>query len=91
MTKYMEIKGLPMYKLREACIDYDWYTCGDNTDYENLLTFAENLENVTFDDLEAIAKNILNHSSFEVWQEFTIKDIMAILNMRLNRTIVKIN
>ena len=37
MKKYKEIRTISAYSLRALCIRHDWYTIGDNDEYEHLL------------------------------------------------------
>lgn len=67
MKKYGYTEKRQMYagNLRELCIKHDWYTKGDNKDYHHLLGKANNLENITCDDLVELATDIKSHSDTE--------------------------
>ena len=50
------------YTVRQTCIKHDLYTCGDNEDYDHMLSWVErlypNVENLYF-----IAEDIQKHSN----------------------------
>lgn len=60
-----EIRRIDNMKVRQYCINENYYTCGTCKEYENLLFNLCNLEEVTLDDLETIAADILVHSVWE--------------------------
>lgn len=63
MNRYKEIRTLTAYNLRELCIRQNWYTCGDNDEYEHLLyDLAANKPNLTTEDIIEIAEDIVAHS-----------------------------
>lgn len=70
-----EIRKTSMKAIRKACIENNWYTCGDCEDYDNILTYANNLENATTDELETIATDIKTHSK----TDYEIESIMFVL------------
>ena len=62
--KYKEIRTLTAYNLRELCIRQNWYTYGDNAEYEHLLyDLAANKPNLTTEDIIEIAEDIAAHSA----------------------------
>ena len=63
--KIKETRTLYASDLRTLCIRENWYTCGDNDAYENLMSrcFCENL---TTDIIEDIARDILGHSETDM-------------------------
>lgn len=66
MTKYKEIRRLSASNLRSLCIQMDWYTRGDNEEYEHLLLdLAEHKENLTTADIIEIAEDIAAHSDLD--------------------------
>lgn len=67
-----EIRKISREAIRNACIEKNWYTCGNCEEYEKILSYANKLEEVTTDDLETIATDIKYHSDTEA----TIKNIM---------------
>lgn len=70
-----ETRKISMYNIRNECIKNNWYTKGDCDDYDNILTFANDLENATTDDLETIATDIKTHSE----TDYEIESIMFVL------------
>lgn len=62
---YTETRKMTMDNLRALCIRNDWYTCGDNEEYSNLLNTAHYCENITTDVLVELATDIKSHSDTE--------------------------
>lgn len=63
MKQYKEIRKIRASALRQLCIDRDWYTAGDNDEYEHLLfDLAGHKENLSTADIMAIAADIMEHS-----------------------------
>lgn len=63
MKKYKEIRTISAYSLRALCIRHDWYTNGDNDEYEHLLyDLAGGRPHLTTEDIIAIAVDIASHS-----------------------------
>ena len=62
----VEKRTLSMYRLRSLCATNEWYTCGTNDDYANLLSSVrdDNFEPVemTTQKLAEIAEDIMRHS-----------------------------
>ena len=50
------------------CIKENFYTCGDNRDYEDLLFFVET-HNPTVNHMNAAAQNIYDHSDVDKFME----------------------
>ena len=66
MKRYRETRKLSAHELRALCIRKNWYTKGDNDEYQHLLLdLAENKENLETADIIAIAEDIVNHSELE--------------------------
>lgn len=66
MTNYKEIRRLSACNLRALCISMNWYTRGNNEQYEHLLLdLAERKENLTTDDIIEIAEDIAAHSNLD--------------------------
>lgn len=59
---YKEVRILHSDKLRSLCISMNWYTEGSCDEYVNLLNMCDK-ENITTDDIVAIATDIMKHSS----------------------------
>lgn len=57
----LQIKTNAM-KIRQFCIDHQYYTCGTVAQYENLLNFVENNKELQDHSLEWIARDIIEHS-----------------------------
>ena len=47
--------------VRKACIKFDWYTCGNYTDYSNLLDFVDS-HKPTDRNICRVVEDIFNHS-----------------------------
>jgi len=75
--KYIETRILSRESLRSLCISNNWYTCGDNEQYDRLLDRLNDKdgcpENMTTDKLAEIADDIMEHS---VITDYTITTVM---------------
>lgn len=60
--KIREDRYITAMELRNLCVRNNWYTCGDNEEYAKLFQMADK-ENLTTDDLVALAKDIKEHSN----------------------------
>ena len=49
-------------EVRNLCIKNNWYTCGDNEQYDYLLNTLCDKENITTQDMIIIATDIKTHS-----------------------------
>lgn len=58
----IETRKLYYDDLRQLCIKNNWYTQGNCKDYENMLNMSEK-DNITTNDIVAIATDIMNHSN----------------------------
>lgn len=64
MSRYIEIRHLTAYDLRGLCIRQNWYTGGDNAEYEHLLyDLADSKPHLTTEDIIEIAEDIAAHST----------------------------
>ena len=64
MNRYIEIRHLTAYDLRGLCIRQNWYTGGDNAEYEHLLyDLADSKPHLTTEDIIEIAEDIAAHST----------------------------
>ena len=64
--KYKEIRTLTANNLRNLCIRQNWYTCGDNAEYEHLLyDLAASKSHLTTQDIIKIAEDIAAHSDLQ--------------------------
>ena len=59
---YTETRTISYFDLRSTCIRENWFTRGTCKEYNDLLTKADELENVTTDDLVELATIICEHS-----------------------------
>ena len=77
MKKFYETRTLSASALRSLCIEHDWYTCGDNEEYEHLFSMLHNEygvpEEMTTDKLAEIAEDIMKHSEIT---DYTITTVM---------------
>ena len=75
-----EIRRISGTKVRQACIKYEWFTCGDVEEYDELFEFIFDISNsgrnVNTDILEVIARNIKKYSD----TDYNIAAIMCVLN-----------
>lgn len=74
-----EIRVIWMNKVRDACIEHVWFTCGSIEEYEIFLEYIYKLEletiNITTNRLEHIAKKIKKYSD----TEYDVAAIMFVL------------
>ena len=75
-----EFRYISQVKVRQICIKYDLFTCGDNDSYNDLFEYIGNLtrkgQNVSVEKLRFIAKIIKDNSD----KDYSISEIMLILN-----------
>ena len=75
-----EIRRISPGKVRQACITYDWFTCGDINEYGALFEYIFDVSNggrnVDTNILEVIARNIKKYSD----TEYNVAEIMFVLN-----------
>ena len=50
--------------VRETCIKFGWYTCGDCTDYNKMMGFVET-HKPTDRNIDRVVEDIFNHSDPE--------------------------
>lgn len=71
---YKEIRKISAYDLRQLCIDNNWYTAGDNEEYDHLLIdLADSKENLSTADIIEIADDIMQHSHMH--PDYQITDV----------------
>lgn len=68
----VEKRYLEPSTLINLCIRRNWFTCGTNEQYEDLLRFVRGTEDMTTGSLYVVATRILDHSE-------TDQDITSIL------------
>lgn len=61
---YKETRKIEMNKIRNLCIEKGWFTCGDNDQYAELLSYGK-CENITSDELVEMATLIKEYSNTE--------------------------
>lgn len=72
--QYKETRIISSMSLRQLCINMNWYTLGDNEEYEHLLyDLAAQKPNLTTEDIMAIAEDIMEHS--EMSPDYTIESV----------------
>lgn len=75
-----EFRYISQPEVRQACIKYDWFTCGDIDAYNDLFEFIGDItrkgKNVSAARLECIAEMIKENSE----TEYSIPEIMYVLN-----------
>ena len=86
MNRYKEIRTLTAYNLRALCIRQNWYTRGDNAEYEHLLyDLAGGKPHLTTEDIIEIAEDIAAHSAPSDFREcFDIGGIAWEVNRACN-------
>ena len=66
MCNFEENRRLGAMALRDLCIERDWYTKGNNEQYDHLLQdLAASKQHLSTEDIIAIAEDIAAHSSLE--------------------------
>lgn len=82
-----EFRYISQVKVRQFCIKYDLFTCGDNDSYNDLFEFIGNLvrkgQHVSVEKLRIIAEMIKENSD----KEYSISEIMFMLNAEACTTI----
>ena len=67
MKEYKEIRKIRASKLRNMCIHMNWYTEGNDKEYEHLLfDLAEDKEIIATEDVVLIAEDIKEHSDTDM-------------------------
>lgn len=62
---YKEVRKIRAGKLRNLCIEKNWYTRGTNEEYGNLLFTLAGKDNLTTDDIVNIVNDIMLHSEID--------------------------
>ena len=76
---YTEIRKADAYKIRQLCIDKNWFTAGTNEEYSNLLKYGFSEIAITSDELVEMATLIFEHSEPEYLQDYEYTDVMCAL------------
>lgn len=72
--QYKEIRKIHAADLRQLCIENDWYTAGDNDEYDHLLIdLASAKENLNTADIIEIAEDIMAHSHMH--PDYTVESV----------------
>lgn len=65
-TKFREVRTVSASDISKLCIRNNWYTRGDNDQYEHLQhDLCEQKDNLTTEDIVEIAEDIIAHSEIE--------------------------
>lgn len=62
---YKEVRKIRACKLRNLCIEKNWYTRGTNEEYGHLLYTLAGKDNLTTDDIVNIVNDIMLHSELD--------------------------
>lgn len=81
LPKYKEVRSIDFESVRSKCIEKNWYTGGTLREYQELADFVYDLEEVTVEDLVAIASDILEHSHTEYNLEAILWELNKICNV----------
>lgn len=63
--KIVETRRICAGDVRTLCIERNWYTGGNNQEYEKMLSYAGTIPNVTTENLLYLATDIKKHSFTE--------------------------
>lgn len=70
-------------RVRQCCIDNQWYTRGTNKDYEEMLDYVRDTK-PTIENIFTVAKDIYDHSDFD--SRFDTEDeVVEAIMFTLNR------
>jgi len=88
--KIKEVRLLSSYNLRNLCIKNHWYTKGTNSEYSYLLQDLTHFgrENMTTEDIEAVARDIMEHSVMD--EEQDVCSVMWSVNEVCNTVFVRV-
>lgn len=81
-----ETKSWHPERVRQCCIENDWYTCGNNQEYSAMLDFVRDSK-PTIENVFTAAKDIYDHSDFDSRYDAEDEVIEAIM-FHLNREAV---
>ena len=82
--KIREIRFWSPRTVRDMCIKHDFYTCGDNDEYFNMLELTRKLK-PTKTALYTVAKDIVDHS-----EEGRVEEVMYLLELEAVHTYYEI-
>lgn len=75
MNKFNKVEVLGMDNLKSLCIKRNWYTCGNNEEYDALLNMAE--ATPTTEAIYNMAMDIIEHSNNLVLSDEDIAHVMT--------------
>lgn len=71
------VRYLESGEVREMCIRYQYYTCGDYKDYEWMLNACDRCDAENVDEVKLIAFDIYYHSTLREDDEYSLEDKIA--------------
>lgn len=84
-----EIRSMSKSRLRQLCIERNWFTRGTNDEYTRLFDMAGTYDtNIGAYTLYDMAVWIMDHSSEEAMEDVEITDVMAALARICHSTFV---
>lgn len=63
---YKEIRKIDARAIRSLCVRNDWFTLGDNSDYETLLNYGFSDREITTDEIVEMAEIIKEYSDTDM-------------------------
>lgn len=69
-------------KIRQFCVDHQYYTCGTVAEYENLLNYVDLNKQLQEHSLEWIARDIIEHSTMSRDIDYWKKEEELVTYMR---------
>lgn len=76
--KAKEIKTWQPADVRRVCINFDYYTCGDNEEYDTMLEFVR-AHKPTTNNILWVANDICNHSDLHRYNATYTEKIESIM------------
>lgn len=80
LPKFKEVRTVSWDEIRNLCIAKEWYTRGNNEQYNALAGYVFDLEEITTENLVYIASDILDHSSTEYNLEAILWELNRVCN-----------
>ena len=87
MGKIRKINEMAIWRMadvRACCIKHEYYTCGDNEDYENMLDFVSKTI-PTIENLYLVARDIALHSERD---DYSLDDYIKLIMFDLSKEAV---
>lgn len=88
-NNFVEQRRISVDELRSLCIIHGWYTKGTCKEYDKLFQMACSKNNLTTDDIEDIARNIIDHSAEDALDGYELEDVMYSIIDRTHTTVRK--